>query len=370
VRVIFNPTSAGYKIADLLVQSNDPSSSRLYSHIWGYKDGVPSDTPVTNHLFTYTRAGSGTGTVYFSSGESLSESFSTYVPDGTEAVITPVADKFSRFIGWSGCDSLTDNNGCRITMHGAKNVTATFDKDTKPISIAAAPAGGIYQTLPQVTLVANKEADIYYTLNGATPTTSSTRYTGPIQLTGNTTLKYFGVDANSTSNPVKTDIYTIQTFSLTTNITGTGSGSVNSSPAGINITSGTASAAFIGGTPVTLFATPEAGSQFSGWSGACTGSGDCTLTMDANKTVTATFNLLPNVRIEGTLVFYSFSTNGVIQARNITFTENLLLGRPVSVFFEGGYFEGFLTPPAGFSVLSGQLTIGAGSLIVDRLVIR
>lgn len=44
------------------------------------------------------------------------------------------------------------------------------------------------------------------------------------------------------------------------------------------------------GTQVTLTATPDAGSVFSGWSGACTGTGACTVTMDAAESVTAEFS--------------------------------------------------------------------------------
>jgi hypothetical protein len=42
---------------------------------------------------------------------------------------------------------------------------------------------------------------------------------------------------------------------------------------------------------VTLTATPAAGSTFTSWSGACTGSGGCTVTMSAARTVTATFGV-------------------------------------------------------------------------------
>jgi alpha-tubulin suppressor-like RCC1 family protein len=41
---------------------------------------------------------------------------------------------------------------------------------------------------------------------------------------------------------------------------------------------------------VILAATPAGGSTFTGWSGACTGTGACDVTMDADKTVTATFD--------------------------------------------------------------------------------
>jgi uncharacterized delta-60 repeat protein len=72
---------------------------------------------------------------------------------------------------------------------------------------------------------------------------------------------------------------------------GSGSGTVSSSPAGISCGSACAYA-FTHGTAVTLTATATAGSSFTGWSGACTGSGSCTLTMSADRTATATFNVL------------------------------------------------------------------------------
>lgn len=43
---------------------------------------------------------------------------------------------------------------------------------------------------------------------------------------------------------------------------------------------------------VQLSATPASGSYFSGWSGACSGSGACNFTMATDRTVTATFGLL------------------------------------------------------------------------------
>lgn len=43
------------------------------------------------------------------------------------------------------------------------------------------------------------------------------------------------------------------------------------------------------GTAASLTATPAAGSVFTGWSGACTGTGACTTTMSVDKLVTASF---------------------------------------------------------------------------------
>ncbi len=71
--------------------------------------------------------------------------------------------------------------------------------------------------------------------------------------------------------------------------TGTGTGTINSYPGGINC-GGVCSANFSGGTQVTLAATADSGSTFAGWSGSCSGTGNCTVMVDAAKSVTATFN--------------------------------------------------------------------------------
>jgi hypothetical protein len=83
----------------------------------------------------------------------------------------------------------------------------------------------------------------------------------------------------------------LATFTLSVSKSGTGSGTVTSDPAGINCGS-TCGADFPGGTSVTLTATPGTGATFTGWSGGgCSGTGTCTVTMDAAKSVEATFTL-------------------------------------------------------------------------------
>ncbi|MDW8479676.1 MAG: hypothetical protein RML12_07405 [Xanthomonadales bacterium] len=74
--------------------------------------------------------------------------------------------------------------------------------------------------------------------------------------------------------------------------TGSGFGLVSSSPAGISCGS-TCSAAFPGGSTVTLTATPLEGSSFAGWGGDCSGSGGCVLLMTATRNVSAQFNPPP-----------------------------------------------------------------------------
>ena len=74
---------------------------------------------------------------------------------------------------------------------------------------------------------------------------------------------------------------------------GTGSGTVTSSPAGISC-GADCSEPYNSGTVVTLSQAATAGSTFTGWSGACTGTGACQVTMSAAKSVTATFGPDPN----------------------------------------------------------------------------
>ncbi|HEY2311042.1 MAG TPA: hypothetical protein VGH46_08005 [Gaiellaceae bacterium] len=69
----------------------------------------------------------------------------------------------------------------------------------------------------------------------------------------------------------------------------TGSGSVTSSPAGIDCGS-TCSASFASGTSVTLTAAADSGSTFAGWSGGgCSGTGTCQVMLSAATSVTASF---------------------------------------------------------------------------------
>jgi hypothetical protein len=80
------------------------------------------------------------------------------------------------------------------------------------------------------------------------------------------------------------------TFALTVGKAGSGSGTVTSSPAGINCGSDCGES-YASGTSVTLTASASGGSTFAGWSGACSGTGACSVAMTVARSVTATFNL-------------------------------------------------------------------------------
>lgn len=81
----------------------------------------------------------------------------------------------------------------------------------------------------------------------------------------------------------------VPVYTLTVTSTGTGNGAVSSVPAGIDC-GVTCTAGFESGTVVTLTAMPDVGSTFAGWTGACIGTDDCVITMDAAKSVVAVFS--------------------------------------------------------------------------------
>ena len=78
------------------------------------------------------------------------------------------------------------------------------------------------------------------------------------------------------------------TFPLS--ISKVGDGTITSTPAGISCGT-TCSASFNNETSVTLTATSATGNTFTGWGGACSGTGSCTVSMTAAQSVTATFSL-------------------------------------------------------------------------------
>jgi hypothetical protein len=88
-----------------------------------------------------------------------------------------------------------------------------------------------------------------------------------------------------------TATFSQNSYTLAVSKTGAGAGTVTSWPSGINCGS-SCSASYTSGTYVTLFAAAASGYRFSGWSGACSGTGVlyCTVSMTAARSVTATFS--------------------------------------------------------------------------------
>ena len=82
--------------------------------------------------------------------------------------------------------------------------------------------------------------------------------------------------------------------SLAINKSGVGQGTILSTPAGIDCGS-FCDFNFANNTTVILNAAADPGNKFGGWSGeGCSGTKTCTVLMNSNKLVTATFTLSPH----------------------------------------------------------------------------
>ncbi len=116
---------------------------------------------------------------------------------------------------------------------------------------------------------------------------------------------YFAITAYDTSrneseysNEVNATIQYSNTTTLAVYVSG--NGIVRSSPSGIDCP-GNCSEEYTSETVVTLTATPDSGWKFSGWSGACSGTDSCTISMTSNKSVTATFIPIQNITFKITV---------------------------------------------------------------------
>ena len=97
--------------------------------------------------------------------------------------------------------------GTLTVKAAAAGVAATVSFTVNAIS-GTAPE----PTASQVITIADalSGATVYYTTNGTTPTTASTKYTGPITLTSTETLKFIAVKAGYANSAVRTITDTVQ----------------------------------------------------------------------------------------------------------------------------------------------------------------
>jgi hypothetical protein len=138
-----------------------------------------------------------------------------------------------------------------------------------------------------------------------------------------------------------------QTATLTVSKTGTGSGSLTSSPAGISCGSD-CSETYPAGTAVTLTAAASSGSTFTGWSGGgCSGTGSCVVSMTADISVSANFDIQTST--------YTLSVNKTgTGIGTVTSTPTgINCGSDCSESYSSGTVVTLTASPASGSVFSG-----------------
>jgi endoglucanase len=252
--------------------------------------GVGGST--STFLLSVTKSGSGSGTVASSpTGVNCGSTCSASYNSGTSVTLTATPASGSTFGGWIGACSGTATT-CVVSMTAARAVTAAFNSSTTSFTLTVGKTGqglGTVTSSPAgincgSTCSANFGSGASVTLTAAASSGSSfVGWSGACTGTGTCTVSM------TQARSVTANFNTATTFSLGVTRAGTGSGTVTSSPSGINCgTSCTAS--FANGTSVTLTQSAASGSTFAGWSGSCTGTGSCVLAMTAARSVTATFN--------------------------------------------------------------------------------
>src|SRR5207249_9770021 len=88
--------------------------------------------------------------------------------------------------------------------------SATYTIQGPAATPVLSPSGGTFTSSVAVTLSdSTSGATIYYTTDGSTPTTASTRYTGPITVTQTTTVKAIAAANGMADSDVASATYTI-----------------------------------------------------------------------------------------------------------------------------------------------------------------
>ena len=94
--------------------------------------------------------------------------------------------------------------------------TATYTLETPAGTPTFSPAPGTYSSAQQVTFSdSTNRPTFYYTTDGSTPTTSSTKYSGPITVSTTTTIKAIATANGFLTSAVATGTYTIETAAAT-----------------------------------------------------------------------------------------------------------------------------------------------------------
>jgi Divergent InlB B-repeat domain len=168
---------------------------------------------------------------------------------------------------------------------------------------------------------------------------------------------------------------------------GTGVGSINSYSnffdTNVNCTTGSTQGCFgqfLTGENISFYATPDSKSTFSGWGGICVGQlvNPCSVNIKESLVETylsAAFNFKPMFMTGSTTyvtmksAFDAASDGAYVYGVDNTFTEEVVLNRPVTIIFFGGKSDDF-NSTIGSTMIKGSLTILSGTFKASNLVIR
>jgi hypothetical protein len=246
----------------------------------------------------------------FTNGDPCSAGFS----NGAAVTLTATPDADSHFTGWG--DACSGTSTCVLDMSADKQVTAGFDLNPDlAVTFAGNVSGTVTSTpaginCPTVACDARFAPGTVVTLTAQTPA-------------GATFGGWGGACSGSTTCQVtlNTDQSVIATFTepaLNLSFNGNGSGTVTVNPGANICTTTPCILPFPSGTKVTMMAAPTSGTDFTGWGGACSGTGACSLTMSADQNVSVNF-VMPDFNFTASPP----STNPVVVGGSSTFALSM-----------------------------------------------
>jgi subtilisin family serine protease len=254
----------------------------------------PSTYPLTTVISgSGTVTGPGIACTTGSTGD-CTEAFA----NGGSVTLTATPAGGAIFKSWLGCSSVSGAS-CTVSMTAAKSVTATFQPSTYPLTTVVSGSGTV--TGIGITCTTGSTGDCTEPVaNGGSLTLVAAPGDASIfkSWLGCTSVSGTSCTVSMTGAKSVTATFQPATWLLTAKTFGAGRGTVTGG--GISCTSGstegcTASVANTSpATSVTLTAAPELGSIFSSWMGCSSVSGpNCTVSVSAARTVTATFGVAP-----------------------------------------------------------------------------
>lgn len=284
------------------------------------------------------------------------------------------------------------------TPTGAKTATLNITSNDIYNTITSVPVNGVV-SYPSLTVT--KQGGGAGTISSAPDGIScgnvcNTTFTSPTSVTltavpdqGNTFVSWSGdctgisttcsVLVDQASNVIATFNKNGQNFAVNLTVTGSGSGSVLSTPTGIACNTN-CSALYTSNSNVTLHPAASQYSIFSGWiMGDCNGIADCLLTMSNDKASTATFDkdVAHQVAKNSPLTYfptvqdaYNAGNNGdVIKLWAQPYNEDLVFNLPIEITIQGGY-DGSYTNITGEATIKGKLIIRNGRVNANGLIIQ
>ena len=346
-------TNSGQYLFGQLYGGNSSCTNLYGSNYYGrfdkaYLNGNLGQWLASHFPLGVSKLGAGSGTITSNpSGINCGATCSANFIAGSNVTLTATPSSGSILANWSGCYS-SSGNTCEVIMTATQSVTATFNIQTQtfPLTITKSGSGTVtsnptgincgatcstsFNSGQSVTLTVTPAANDYFSGWSDSSCSGNPTCTFTMDAAKSVTATFLPLPANSS------------VLSITTS----GMGVVQSSPIGINHCSGTCNAAFANGTAVTLTAAPVTGYYFAGWSGACSGQGACTVTLNNHQTATASFVQIPanqqllTVSVTGggsvatnpgglncsTTCSYPFPTNTAVSLMATAATGNTFMG--------------------------------------------